>query len=157
MKCPYCESEDCKKVSLVYESGTSAGSFTGVGAGVGGSSGGLGAGGAAFGGKTSTQTLLARRLAPPPDPQNVGAMAVFAGFIAILALIYSVSGDSVSSFGLGVAAVLGVLAIGAGISYAGQKKGYPQKLARWQGSWICLRCGKDWWEDEKRVTSLSIR
>jgi hypothetical protein len=142
MKCPYCESEDCKKVSLVFEAGTSAGSFAGVGAAGAGYSGGSALGGGVSVGNTSNQTLLAQRLAPPAKPD--ASVAIAAGLVTFVALIFGFSGRSVSGVVLAVAAINGLVAVFAGLVYSERQKSYPILLARWQDLWMCLRCGRQW-------------
>ncbi len=161
MKCPYCGSDDCKKVSLAYEAGTSKGTFGGVGLAAGGGSSGSVVGGTGFGGNTFNQTLLAKRLSPPTEPQPVSA--IICGLIAISSLIsaFSILYDPKSDSRIEgcvvcliIAAIMGFLVRNQWMKHVEKRKEYARILALWQDSWVCLRCGRDWQPDTDSEKSV---
>ncbi len=105
--CPKCNKDDqVQKVSVIYESGTTTGSYHGPVATVTHSDGKLGSSGSYVTGVSSSSTHLAQRLAPPTKPlkpsftcsyyAGVG-MAVIFGICLLPTLIgslaYGMSGD----------------------------------------------------------------
>lgn len=144
MDCPSCKSSQTQKFSVVYQSGSSSGSFTGLGAGV--SRAGLS--GSVFGGTTQSQTMLAKRVAPPTMLSRVAVflLAVFSVgtlFAAVIKLT-----DSSLGFGFGALTVIVILfAIVAVANYFAQKRIFPVRMSRWENSWLCMQCGHEWVEE----------
>lgn len=121
-RCSGCQSENVKKVSLVWAEGTSfsGGTFSALGVGVA-TGDALGAG--VFGGaiQGATQTALAKKLAPPEEP---GFSLGWPFLLGILTL---------ATFG-------SVLIIWVPM-YALAHRTYREKLAQWEKTWVCLSCG----------------
>ncbi len=139
-KCSKCDSNNTQSFEMAWQTGTSGGTIK---AGtIGGGTAGFGV--ASTSGKTSSQSLLAEQLAPPTPP-TTNALAVFglpvAGFIVGLLQIPILGTAPVVLLPL-VGFVGGIV-----ISQSQIKKAMPafEKLyARWQRSWICLKCGHAW-------------
>ena len=147
LSCPHCGSENCSKVSFVYESGTFAGSVVGVGMSLGGD---IGFGG----GQTQNRSLLAKRLAPPVEPNGWLALAVilvsctalaFLGLCGLLPDILAGKehlGEHVGlSFGALILAVFSLLAF---VHYRRKIKVWRSHWECWPRCWVCLRCGYEW-------------
>jgi hypothetical protein len=84
IKCPNCDSENTAKCSVAYQTGTSTGSFGGIGVDLQGDVGG-------FGGITSSQTLFAQTVSPPKAPSSspVGmVLLIIGGALIFFSLAY---------------------------------------------------------------------
>ena len=135
MNCPTCNSTDCKKSHLVYETNTSIGSFSGVGTAIG--EVGL------AGGTSRSQTLLASRVAPPKS-YNISAPGVVISVVGAGMILLGASGDEQSNLLIYFGAA--VCGIGCLLLISGNKKAgiYAQEMDEWRNTWICLSCGKQW-------------
>ncbi|HOF18824.1 MAG TPA: zinc-ribbon domain-containing protein [Phycisphaerae bacterium] len=148
IECPQCGATDAQKVSLVWESGTSNTSSSTLGAAFDGD-GNLMPFLAGSSGKHQTQ--LAARLAPPEPQKDSSTLLVIVGIgFGAIAVTFGITayGEVV---GLCVFWPVGMLILAGGIVLAvrakRQAKAYNATvfrpaMARWNASWICLRCGE---------------
>ena len=141
MTCPQCGSDSSVTFEMAHASGSSTGNLGGLTY-----SPGIGLGG--FGGKTSHQTQLAVRTAPPRRPvSSVIAVVVIGGIIFLFLLLFAVATAEASV----VIACIVVIAAVTGSSYflnMNFKKDlqrYEQNVERWRRSVICMRCGHSWY------------
>jgi hypothetical protein len=131
MNCPKCNSSDTRKFSILYQSGTTLGDFTG--GGIGGSSSGLGGG--IFSGNSKNQTLLAQRVAPPKEDSNLPAVTWIAAIVGFIVTLPFGCGFGITAFAVVFIGLGLVLAIGnSGDSLSARRK-------RWENSWLCMKCG----------------
>jgi hypothetical protein len=132
---------------MLYESGSSIGSFGG--AGVGASRAGLS--GSLFGGTTKNQTLLAQRVAPPPRPRNVpdysGATVIWASVLFLIAacVFLAIHWLLPTIFAGGVGIIFLTMSMGAK-SALEMDRHRQERMERWRNSWLCLRCGQEFVE-----------
>lgn len=132
IKCAQCSSTEVQKASVIYEGGTSTGSSFG-----GGSIGGRGA---IVSSVSTSQTKLAKKLAPPP---RMGFGLIFGHavgilFIGALSLMNFKDGNGGWGFLLLVnSLILGILLL------MGFKRNaeYPAKFEKYDKSWYCHKCG----------------
>jgi len=142
-KCPHCGSESTIKCSVAYQSGTSRGSFSGIGMDLAGDIGG-------FGGVKTSQTAFAASLAPPKiqsttQPQWLMGLIV-GGLAAILGFGYLVDDDTKVKWPCIVAILCGIVtAIASAIKLAADhnevKKQATIAMMKWMNEWVCTRCG----------------
>lgn len=131
INCGQCGSPDVQKASVIYDGGTSTGSSVSAGS---------------FGGKasmmstsSSSQTNLAKKLAPPP---RMGIMAMIG--LAILILVSSLfalefMGESMVVFLIFAACVgLFIYTLVKGIK---NNAAYPERFAEYNRMWFCHKCG----------------
>lgn len=133
--CPRCKSQNVSTLSMIYQSGSSAGSFKAI-------SYGLNAGVIGTGGKTKNQTYLAQSAAPPKMPQLQTADWLFAFFIGAVA--FWVIADATGTPAAGaVAFVIGLFGfIGFRFYLIEQaKQKWKVKIKEWESTWMCLACG----------------
>ena len=139
MNCPSCASDNTQRFEVVYESGThfnqSRSGMSGLGVGVGGRGLGVGVGMGSSSTKGVSRSLQAERTAPP-EKTNIGKVVIGAIAGAALFLIFR---DGLFA-DIGVAMALGYGVYGAAALYNNSKV-YPDRLATWQRSWMCHRCG----------------
>ena len=166
MSCPSCGGENVKPVPFIYETGTTTSGSTTFGAGMAGghivpflaSSGG------------NSQTLLARRLRPPSQP-DAPWLLMLLGVLAVICLMISlycwyigatsipardwqdgrIAGDNLAlfrSFGVSGTMIAIPLLVVSCLGHIWSKKKYRAKLvqwqqyyALWQRSRVCLDCG----------------
>lgn len=142
-KCPNCDSENTVKCSVVYQTGTTTGSFGGIGVDLQGDVGG-------FGGITSSQTLLAQTVSPPKAPSSspVGMVLLIIGgaliffSLAYYSVIFAFDRSRIWGFVL----IIGVLIVTCGlvvlsIDHSSKAKLHSFALIKWGRQWVCLRCG----------------
>ncbi|WP_410498126.1 hypothetical protein [Chitinibacter sp. S2-10] len=124
--CPKCQCENTQKLSIIHSHGTSNIETTTAGAGLGG--GGL-AGGAA---KTSgtSQSNLAKKY-EPPQKQSLFALIVTCTVIGFIASFFW--GPLLYAF-----VALGIYL--AYLAYKENKNEFPIKYAKWNASFLCMRC-----------------
>ena len=147
LRCPKCNSNNLKRVSLAYQEGTyhiDARSrmrgllFAGGGPGI-------------LVGRTSTrgsqQSALSKRLSPPTKWSYV-KLVVWTGVVTLIALVLYVqhvmaSPVPASSLPVKLYVVFAplVLSLLVGIVWRHNHSAYEQKYARWNESYICERCG----------------
>ena len=139
--CPECKATNVQRLSLVFKQGTSSIQLmsTSLGLGVGG--GQLGIGGATTATAGSQQSLLAQQMAPPKKKdQALGGCVLVVG--AVLLTFGFLAGERV---------IIPLIIIGVPVVVAGfwamqradsfNKKEYPLRVATWERSFLCLRCG----------------
>jgi len=142
---------------MIYQSGTSVGSVSGIGID---GDGGFGL----ASGRGVSHTLLARKAAPPSSPifyLVLGFIFIVGGFFATFTgASYTVLYFSVTLWapliGFCLAVAVGVLAFK--VIYDGYKKHqaeYEIQADRWENSWMCLRCGYSWMPRPKRINAVS--
>ena len=141
MTCSQCGSDSSVTFEMAHASGSSTGNLGGLTY-----SPGIGLGG--LGGKTSHQTQLAVRTAPPRRPvSSVTAVVVIGGIIFLFLLLFAVATAEASV----VIACILVIAAATGSSYflnMNSKKDlqrYEQNVEGWRRSVICMRCGHAWY------------
>ena len=147
LRCPKCNSNNLKKVSLAYQEGTydiNARSrmrgllFAGGGPGI-------------LVGRTSTrgsqQSALSKRLSPPTKWSYVKLVG-WSGVVTLIALVLYVQhvmASPVPASSLPVKLYVAfaplVLFLLVGIVWRHNHSAYQQKYARWNESYICERCG----------------
>jgi VIT1/CCC1 family predicted Fe2+/Mn2+ transporter len=117
MNCPQCQSGNTQKFKIAHESGTD--DVEGI------------------------QTKLAKKCEPPNQPFLDG----FFAFVAVIlsAFVAIVVGFNFHSFWWGVAALV-IAFIALSIFWSSTigavtGKRYDAKLAEWEKSWICMKCG----------------
>jgi hypothetical protein len=138
MNCPKCDSPDIRKFSVIYESGTTVGDFSGGAVGVSGD-GGLAGG--ILAGSSGSQTLLAKRVTPPQS--HTGAVFVIAIVAAIVTYI-AVNKLSDGSLGLGFGAFTLFMVLFAAlllILNSSLVRSLPARKKLWENSWLCMKCG----------------
>lgn len=138
--CPNCGSDNIVRFSVAYRNGTSDIDTTTNTGGVGFAGGHLGIGGAS-GHTTGTQmTQLAQEVAPPKKMGYVApiVIGIVVGFI-VAALCDHISTNL---------EFVGLIAFAAVVYFLGYKKAYlynrdtyPQLMAQWNQSWLCMKCG----------------
>jgi hypothetical protein len=137
LQCPRCNSNDIKKISLVYESG--AQNINALSSGI--SSGGIFGSNAAFYGTATS--LWAQRFSPPG--KYIRGLGVFYTVFALL--IFMVIAISRASSKTSIFIFFGGLAILIVIIFFGLRKHkertkeYRQLLHKWRCSWVCTKCG----------------
>ncbi|HTJ00225.1 MAG TPA: hypothetical protein VL527_15190 [Dongiaceae bacterium] len=127
---------------MAYESGTTTGSFGGMGMDTSGDMGG-------FGGVTTSQTLLAQRVAPPQPPGSKlgGLVLLIAGGLGVLVgPAYYQDTDIKTKWPWVLVGIAGATALLAGIylvfvEHRRLAKAYDRELDSWAQQWVCKRCG----------------
>lgn len=147
--CPSCASENTQRLSLAH----SAGTLSSMGGGVGLSLSRSGVGVAGGAGRSTGTTDLAKELAPPPPFEKFaywrsGCLSVLvAGAVGIgvqfVGFTLSPDGQEYLIFGVagGVMLLLWLGHLAARRDYEAKR---PEALARWEHSFICLRCAHVW-------------
>ena len=140
MTCPQCGSDSSVTFEMANASGTSSGKLSGLTYSHGGGLGG-------FGGKTSQQTQIAARTAPPRQPtSSATAFAIVGGIISFSMLVSFISDPSLSLAVGCVAAIGTVVALFKWLNKNAEKdrERYEQQIRAWRRSAICMRCGHLW-------------
>lgn len=159
MDCPRCHSQNTATFEMVYSGGTSHGGISGRGFSYDNNLGVH-----TFSGRTFQQTDLAARTTPPASPSGVKGVLAFVGSFLVLLFGGATVVDGIFEIlryvlpvilltPLKWAAVL-LLLVGAaaGAYFAmnfltkGDYERYEQELADWRESWVCLRCGTNFYE-----------
>ena len=142
-KCPHCGSDSTMKCSVAYQSGTSIGSFRGIGMDIDGDIGG-------FGGVKTSQTAFAASLAPPKiqSTTDMGWLGLIGlGVLAvILGFGYLVDDDTKTKWPCIVAILFGIVTIVASgvkltADHTAVKKQAAIAMMKWMKGWVCTRCG----------------
>jgi hypothetical protein len=148
LRCPNCGGTDLKKVSLIYEEGSSRikakSRLRGLSLGDDGPS--------VFAGTAATnginQTLLSERLRPPQKWSYV-KLLLWTGLVAIVSLVVCVhmvmsSSSAVSSVPFVMGVVVGLAAFVATLIgiWRHNQSVYPRQFAEWEKSFLCQRCGE---------------
>ena len=137
--CPRCQSSDTRSFEMAYAMNTTTAQTGAIGYT-------LGVGPTVAKAKTTGQTGLASRIAPPTNP-GLGAGRSIAIAFASALIVGSVVGQSAAGgtvgFWLGVLVFIATFVIMAKYEN-GQTEEYNQKLEKWRHSWICMRCGSTW-------------
>lgn len=133
MICPKCNSEDCRRLEVIYEDGTQNINTTSRSIGAGASRSGVGGGAAHTATSGTSRTTLAEKAAPPAMKTNPLA----AGLVIIGILML---------FGSAIFKLIGIALIGYGIYLFKQlsdynKTVYPEKYQYWLNQWMCHKCG----------------
>lgn len=147
LTCPGCGTEDIRKVSLIYENGVQkTRSKTLFGGGLLGLLGPmLGLGAAVTRG--TNKTLTAERLGPPQKMHPVlSAVIVFLGMLFFAFPVVILIGASISRAVEGIFGMIFTVALFGlpiwifihGMHYNSQ---YPELLEKWNGLFMCERCG----------------
>lgn len=132
IKCIHCGSTELQKCSVIHEGGTSTGSSVSFG-GVGGKAG-------AFSTSSTSQTALAKKLAPPP---RTGVLAMI--FLTIGVLFFGFLGiGMMRDPGAWWIYWLFMAAICALRLFIGVKRNlvYAEKMESYNRLWFCHRCGE---------------
>jgi len=130
-QCRKCGSDDLVKASLVHEAGTSGVESVTVGAGMGG--GGLGVGAAKSSGVS--QSLLAKRTAPPAADNNSLSGCLGVVFVLSVAALYWSWPGWVWIIGI-------VITVAATVPFLMQENERHQAaLKKYERKWLCRRCG----------------
>lgn len=147
LRCPNCNSQDMKKVSVVYEEGVSrTKEQTRLRALLFGDEGpNVILGSAVTNGTRETELSKSLR---PPKKWSYGKLLLWAGFVSVISLIFyihfvmsssaTVSGLSAVVFG---AIGLGVFVVLLLSVWRHNHLVYPRQYAEWDRSFICQRCG----------------
>lgn len=138
MQCTRCNSDNLQTLQVIYEHGTQQIKTKGRthGSAVGFGSGGMGVGfGSATTNTTGTsQSLMAKKAAPPAKKQiGLPIVLIIIGLFAIIG-------------GSGPFPTVGFVLLGIGgflfWKYSQyNKQTYPSLLSEWQNSWLCNKCG----------------
>ncbi len=154
IRCPVCESTNCKSARMIFEQGTHEREFTGIGVGL------RGGGGSLFGGIGSSQSLMAQRCAPPSARSTLGPVILIA-IGALTCLFVSVAAVNSVNAPRGMndpgpntaaivafAVIFGIIAM-AGIAWWIAVSGWnavelPRRRQRWSNIWVCMKCGASW-------------
>lgn len=139
LSCPVCRSTDVRRVSLIFKHGTSTLNLSGSTLGIGAARGHLGIGVGETATSGSQQSLLAQELAPPRmrRPED-GRWLLMLGVTVSLIGLSGTWGGGAIVFGLFIALIGGALFKQA---TDWNKREYPELQARWERSFLCLRCG----------------
>lgn len=124
--CPQCNSEDCKKLSLIYEQGNASGTITTY------------TGTNAF---TNSSTMASQSASPPMNPLMVGCLwSLICGFFwfispFVMAIFFSILHPPKIYFYLLLANILliPILVITGAVKY-------PSKKRNWNRTYQCQRC-----------------
>jgi hypothetical protein len=143
MKCPSCDSEDTIKCSVAYETGTTSGSFGGIGINLHGDIG-------SFSGRKRSQTLFAKSVSPPErtgDTSQVAiALLVVGALAAILGIGYYNDPDTHAKTICILITCAGFLCLAAAIyrlyvDHARMMEAHRRDMVQWARQWVCMRCG----------------
>jgi len=148
MTCPQCGSDASVTFEMANASGTSIGNIGGLtyspDAGLGG-----------FGGKTTQQTQLAARTAPPRHPHSSVPLAVILVSVLFLssAFLVGVTGSGAGALAILVFGGIVIVALGYWLNKDFQKdvERHARAIDSWRNSVICLRCGHAW---QRRIQGL---
>lgn len=162
-RCSRCHSDDTSSYEMIYQSGTNTGRFSSV-------SYNYNVGLISTGGKSKSQSLLAQQVTPPKMPSSTGCGKFVLVFLllmiaATIFLTFTISGFVLGgkAFGDfngtvivgGIAAILGGSLAFVFLKYFSnqldkqnnpkeQKANWQKEYAKWQNSWLCLKCGNRW-------------
>lgn len=143
--CGYCQSTDVKVLPLVVADGTQTINTTTGTVGLGYGGGTIGIGGASSTTKGVSQSELAQLVAKP-KPQEADHTKSAAGCLFfVVTFIFVASSDMPEGGGL-VLIIVGLLVVIATQAKERAAKArvnaidYPPKLAKWQRSYLCMRC-----------------
>jgi hypothetical protein len=141
MQCTKCHSDDVRKFSIVYEEGTSIGKSEGSSDNAGYSLA-----------EHFSQTPLAKRCSPPPEP-TVGFILGSVGLI-LSAFVALEAGFFLGSFLWGIGTFFASLFVlyffWRNILAKRAFSGYEKKMESWNRSWVCLKCGNTFEEAAER-------
>lgn len=146
-RCPHCNSTSTKTLPMIYGSGSSTSSSIWIT-----SRGRLGSR------SGSHQTRLAQAAAPPRAPSVILGLIgmlivsgivwiVLANLIAPVAKLIPDSRQASTFTTLAPLLMLGVMVIiffGWTFRHRSKKKRYLPKLASWEQTWMCQKCGATW-------------
>ncbi len=141
-QCSNCNSDNTQSFQMVYAQGTSSGNFSGLS--YNGDNVGM------VGGKSTNQSVLASKIAPPNKPYfrliTIVFLSIF--FFILTSIILKFVIDSLLTRSL--IAVISTILFAAlttkyeSIKLAKEQNIYTRELSEWQKSWLCLRCGSMW-------------
>jgi DNA-directed RNA polymerase subunit RPC12/RpoP len=142
IKCPSCDSEDTIRCSVAYQTGTTTGSFGGIGVDLQGDIGG-------FGGISSSQTLFAQSVSPPKAPASnpfALILLIVGGLSTLLGFAYYNDPDTHKKWICVLMVCIGILLLIIGIyilfvDHPRKMNFYNFTLIQWERQWVCLRCG----------------
>lgn len=137
MNCPNCGSGDCASYQAVHASGTTTSRGTAV------TVGGLFRGGS-FAATTLSRSVGQSNLAAscsPPTPRTPGCLTV-PGIGALIFLMFLLTLWLKETGGEIWVVIVCLCALSALRIRRYNRTTYPALLARWQRSWVCLRCDK---------------
>jgi len=139
--CPQCKSTNVQRASLIFKQGTSSIQLMSTSLGLGAGGGHLAVGGAETATSGRQQSLLAQQLAPPKKKDQAGGGCLLT--IGAALLIFGFLG--------GEHVMIPLLVIGVPLAVGGfwamqrasafNKDEYPRRVATWERSFLCLRCG----------------
>ncbi len=146
MNCPHCKSDQCQTLPMIWQSGISSGTSTGVAYT-------FGVGATIAQGYSNSSTALARQAAPPNHPPSrVGAAVLLCvptllgAVVATACLISGSPAGAVLAFLCFLFSVVMLLpAIGfivwAVKQHEKEKAGFLYWWDIWNKTWMCIRCG----------------
>jgi len=157
--CPSCKSDDVRKLSVIYESGTTVGSLSASGLGMTRDA----LGGGVMTGELKTGTLLAQRAAPPKPVTSFGMAALFCflGLVFLaLSIVGLVKGGTVESISITFLISVVLLALGVAAFRMNEKEQtvFAKRKSEWAKTWLCMKCGEKFVEGEPKLEfSAQIR
>jgi hypothetical protein len=144
MKCPNCDSEQTIMCSVAYQTGTTTGSFGGIGIDLQGDIGG-------FGGVKKSQTLFAKSVSPPQaqgtGTNPLGLVLLVGGALgAILGFGYYADPDTHAKSLCILGACVGIVCLIVSLCILGADhqrimREHKLNLEKWARQWVCTRCG----------------
>lgn len=143
--CHTCHSENIQRLSLVYAGGLSQISSSQFGGGVGFGSRGAGVGlGTAVSTGTQQSSLSAAYEPPERKPIARWVLLYFFGFLIVPGSVIMLLDWKTFVPGHWIVAstyvVVALLHVRAKVRFNGRV--YPERLRRWQNSYLCMRCGE---------------
>lgn len=141
MHCPACQSNNTKKLSMVYATGTRNYSSSSRGSGFS-SRGTISSRSTRR--NSSSQTALATAASPPKRNSLINLIFLFIVLPFVLMPLTSILSQEpdISIFKLIFAFILFIaFSVGAFFLYKLINKPYEKRKADWNRAWICMRCG----------------
>lgn len=142
MNCPHCKSDHCQTLPMIWNSGLSSGSSTGVAYT-------FGVGATVAQGHSTSVTALAQQAAPPVRPSSSPVLFVLLAAVVVFFLLLALVSAAVSYVVAAIFVFLGIVVLGVGVTgLVFLQKAKEQDIQSynywfdiWQKTWMCLRCG----------------
>lgn len=135
MQCEKCNSENTQRLQIAFEGGTQDISAKSHTAGIGSISGALGLSGSITKTNGVSQSVLAKRVAPPMKRSLKGVLVILIAGFFILGASKGIGATLFALLALGVGGYLGFTAIQF------NSKEWPSQYQYWLESWVCHKCG----------------